>query len=401
MRVATRAGPVRLHPLAFAALIVAVYVALALPISRDLSFVVAGDYFVDAHALPAPIFVRPHSFGYDGQFFYRMAVAPFSFANPAAGILFDVPVYRSQRFLFPLIAWLASGGQPAAAATAMFAINLAGIGLIAATALGLVRRLALPDATAWAIVAWPGLLVTLTHDTSEIVAVALLLAALWARVAAAPLALYVVLGAAAPLARETTAPVFAGLFLWDLLSLRRGGSWRLVLADALTVAPVLALHAIMPVLWQQTVSEGVLAHVFGWPLLGPARAVVEKIAALVDAVPGHGRRAFAALNLVTLLLLVALAARAVMAAFRVRGTPVAWIAAAWLPPALLMAGLNKGDGALISPTEYCRVFSEFWPLSCLLIAAASPARRAPILLAAGLAASVLAFTYGSFGIVPV
>lgn len=218
-------GMTRVHPLAFALLIAAAYVALLLPIllhdSRDLSFfVIAGDYFVDPHT---PILVRPNSFGYDGQFFYRLAVAPFSFDNPAAGIRFDVPVYRSQRFLYPLLAWLASTAQPAAAPAALVATNIAAIALLAGAALTLVRRLALPDATAWAIVAWPGLLVSLTHDTAEIVTVAFLLAALAAR-AHDRIKLFVLFGIAATLTRETAAPVFAGLFLWDLIALRKPAS---------------------------------------------------------------------------------------------------------------------------------------------------------------------------------
>ena len=384
-----------MKPLTFAALIALIYLALTLPIllhaSQDLSvFIIAGDYFVDPHA---PILVRPHSFGYDGQFFYRLAVAPFSFTNPAAGIRFDVPVYRSQRFLYPLLAWLASAAQPGAAPAALFAVNIAAIALLAGAALSLVRRLALPDATAFAIVAWPGLLVSLTHDTAEIVTVAFLLSALAAR-AHRRLALYILCGIAATLTRETAAPVFAGLFLYDLVALRRGGSWRLLLADIATVLPLLADHAIMPILWHQTASEGVLSHDFGWLLLGLARALAEKITALTSA--NHSRAD--ALNLVALVLLFLLAARAIIAAWSARRGQNAWIAAAWLPTALLMAGLSEGDGAFVTPFEYCRVFSEFWPLSCLVIAAGSPARRAPIVLAASLAATVLAFTYGAFGI---
>ena len=303
----SQAGAARLTPTSFAALAAAAYLLLTLPIlflgSRDLSFfVIAGDFFVDPHALLARIYVRPGSYGYDGQFFYRLAVAPFSLADTAGGIRFDVPVYRSQRFLYPLLAWVVSAGQPGAAAAALFAINLAGIGGIAAAALSLVRRLALPDATAWAIVAWPGLLVTLTHDTAEIVAVAFLLSAMAVR---DRLPLYILLGAAATLARETTAPVFAGLFLYDALALRRGGSWRLLLADGLAVVPLLAVHAVMPILWHQTTSEGVLAHDFGWPLLGLGRALVEKVTELTASVSGHNRRSLAALNLGALVLLLA------------------------------------------------------------------------------------------------
>ncbi len=401
MSVPSQAGAARLTPTSFAALAAAAYLLLTLPIlvqgSRDLSFfVIAGDFFVDPHALLAPIYVRPGSYGYDGQFFYRLAVAPFSLADTAAGIRFDVPVYRSQRFLYPLLAWIVSAGQPGAAAAALFAINLAGIGGIAAAALSLVRRLALPDATAWAIVAWPGLLVTLTHDTAEIVAVAFLLSAMAVR---DRLPLYILFGAAATLTRETTAPVFAGLFLYDLLALRRGGSWRLALADGLAVVPLLAVHAVMPILWHQTTSEGVVAHDFGWPLLGLGRALVEKVTALAASVSGHNRRSLAMLNLGALVLLFVVAGRAAAAAYRARRGATAWIAAAWLPPALLMAGLREGDGAFVTPFEYCRAFSEFWPLSCLVIAAGSPARRAPILLAAAMAASGIAFTYAAFGAV--
>ena len=55
----------------FAGIAAALYAMLLLPALLGAHFdpsvfIVAGDHFVDAHA---SIFVRPHSFGYDGQFY--------------------------------------------------------------------------------------------------------------------------------------------------------------------------------------------------------------------------------------------------------------------------------------------------------------------------------------------
>jgi hypothetical protein len=68
-------------------------------------FIDAGDRFVDSSKLDAPIIVRKHSDGYDGQFYYRLAVEPWPSASAAHGVTFDAAPWRAQRILCPVLAW--------------------------------------------------------------------------------------------------------------------------------------------------------------------------------------------------------------------------------------------------------------------------------------------------------
>src|SRR5581483_2374315 len=117
----------------------------------------------------------------DSQFYYRLALAPLDGRDPLYGVTMDDPAYRTQRIAYPLLAWAASFGHP---------------------------RL-----VPFAIALWPGFLVTLTHDTTEIVFAAFMLAAL-DQYFAGRLWLFAILGAVATLVRETGELILGGLFLY-------------------------------------------------------------------------------------------------------------------------------------------------------------------------------------------
>ncbi len=88
------------------------------------SFIVAGTNFVEPSKLAAPIALGVNEGGYDGQFYYRLALDPFSPEHVEYGIRLDTPHYRHQRIGFPLLVWLFSLGQPAAVASMMVVVNL-------------------------------------------------------------------------------------------------------------------------------------------------------------------------------------------------------------------------------------------------------------------------------------
>ena len=68
------------------------------------------------------------STGYDGQFYYRMALDPANLHKTAFGITMDaVPVMRSDS---PALAWALSAGQHAAVPYALVAINVAALGAL-------------------------------------------------------------------------------------------------------------------------------------------------------------------------------------------------------------------------------------------------------------------------------
>jgi len=68
--------------------------------------------------------------GYDGQFYYRMALDPANLHKTAFGITMDAP-YRFMRIGYSALAWLVSLGQHAAVPYTLVAINVAALGALA------------------------------------------------------------------------------------------------------------------------------------------------------------------------------------------------------------------------------------------------------------------------------
>ncbi len=65
-------------------------------------FVVAGDLITREAEAPVNLFVLPESVGYDGQYYYRFAIEPFTTERLGYGVRLDSPAYRQQRILYPL-----------------------------------------------------------------------------------------------------------------------------------------------------------------------------------------------------------------------------------------------------------------------------------------------------------
>lgn len=206
---------------AIVGLVVAVVIVTALGLARDRGisgFVHAAPPYSDPARAPASLQVLPTGHGFDGQFFYRIAVSPFSKADQVAGVTFDIPTIRQQRIGYPLLARVVSLGGRDRVPLALVLVNLAAV-----FALGwLGAKLALDSgrAAAWGLLLplYPGFVYSLGFDLSEIVAATFMVGALlairrgrtgWAIAAAT----------AAVLTRETTlilpiALVISGAWPW-------------------------------------------------------------------------------------------------------------------------------------------------------------------------------------------
>jgi hypothetical protein len=385
-------GGVLRAPFWFALVVVAAYALLTLPIlvrhHFDFSaFVVAGDQYVEAGKLASPIIVKRHSAGYDGQFYYRLAVAPFDLRQPAFGVRFDLPPWRMQRIFYPLLSSAAAFGRAALVPAALFLVNLLGLAAIAALAVRLTRRLSLPALTPLAIVLWPGFVFALTHDTTEIVSAALILGALAAYLADA-LAAYALLGALATLTRETGILAVGGLFALELVRASPGAGrvprWHRVLLCGFAMVPFLAWREALYVLWDQSPQQAGAGHNVGWPLLGAATMLLETLSGARHYSPRRGLdleiRAYAVGSAAWLLSWCAMAAARVPAVLRV--TAHAPLACAWLPLLALMSVLSAG-GPWIDPTAYFRAFSECFVVGCLVAGVWSASRRWELAMFAG------------------
>src|SRR3990170_3622248 len=87
-----------------------------------------GDPRAFAVSCPDPQRISTGRCGYDGQFTYTIAT------DPAGGVPFmDVPAYRYQRILYPMLARVIGLGQADSIAWALILVNL--IALMAGTAI--------------------------------------------------------------------------------------------------------------------------------------------------------------------------------------------------------------------------------------------------------------------------
>ena len=231
------------------------------------SFVVAGSRFQTGDP--------DGSEGYDGQFAYYIALDPAGAADKL-----DVPAYRYQRILYPLLARCLAFGHSRWLPWTMLLVNV--VALTASTAL--MESLL----TGYGVSRWYGLvyglnagqLMSVRLDLNEPLSIGLAVAALWAleRERSGPSA---ILMAFAVLAKET-ALIFAGAFVLYLL-LTAG--WRPALRFCLVIVVPFALWQIALWLWLGSPglgSGGAMATPFELiPLMGLWRIGATSLPALL------------------------------------------------------------------------------------------------------------------------
>jgi hypothetical protein len=393
-----RAAVTRLlrSPWAFALVVVIAYGLLAVGyLGRHhfdiTSFIQAGDLFVDAKQLLSPIAIKPNSTGYDGEFYYRLALDPFQLQQSAFGVTFDNPPWRIQRIVYPVLAWIAAFGQPARVPAALFLVNMLGLATVAAFAVKFTARLRLPVQTPLAIMLWPGFILALAHDTTEIVAAAFLIAALYAYVGKRLVA-YAILGALATLTRETSILALGGIFCLELFRAIRGGrsQWRSLIICGLALLPYLVWREALHIVWGGSMQQAAIAHNVDWPFLGPLGLLRDALASIrrfirtspVDAAIG----CFVFGSAAWLLIFYAITAARVPAALR--GKESAVFAAGCLPIMALMSVLNAG-GPWVNPTAFFRAFTECYVIGSLVQAAQPPPRWLMWIMFAGCAVALL------------
>lgn len=142
------------------------------------SFVTAGDMYCDPAAAPRNLTVLQNSGGYDGQFYYRLALDPFTSRRTDFGISLDIPSYRHQRILYPFMTWVMSAGSADLAPWAMLLINYAALCLLGW--LGGVCAQTFKQHALWGLFLplYPASLFSLTRDLVELLEVTLLVGSL-------------------------------------------------------------------------------------------------------------------------------------------------------------------------------------------------------------------------------
>lgn len=231
----------------------------------------AGKPVVAADSLPQGFAILPGQAGYDGQYYYRLALDPLTDHAVAHGIRLDRPAYRQQRILYPLLARLLALGQEPLIPWSLIAVNF--IALVALGWLGARYALELGVPALWGLVfpLYLGFATSFSRDLAEPLECALILAALlslrrqryW--IAAALLS-------AAVLAKEPALLVVAGIGLADLHA-NRAPLWQR--SRAVAAVPVLVVATWQYWLWRNWGTVGVVegAGNGGWPLSGVSMAL--------------------------------------------------------------------------------------------------------------------------------
>ena len=218
-------------------------------------FVRAAWPYSDHNGVPAGLRVFPGN-GYDGQFYYRLALDPADLHRTAFGITMDAP-FRVQRIGYPVLAWIVSAGQHAWVPAALVAVNVLALGAVGLAGGTLARDAGRHALWGLLLAAYFGFFMSVGNDLTEPVAAACLLCGIIACRRQHPLLAGVAFGFGI-LTRETVliAPVALGLtrlISWARRAARPGA------VDLAWAVPVLAFAAWQMVLSQVTGTVIVLA----------------------------------------------------------------------------------------------------------------------------------------------
>jgi hypothetical protein len=256
-------------------LVYGIYLSSQWPLAGNhlFGFISFGNKFVSASESQIPLQYIGNNSGYDGTFYYRLALDPFSRDERVQGIRFDNPPYRQQRILLPALTWIFARGDPDLTATMMLVINLLAIAGLTLVGGALLISYGLSPWPALLLAFYPGFAISAARFLSEPLSCLLLLLSLLGlvhrRLAWGGFALVL-----AVLARETAlVAALAISVIWVLQSVLhlKFDRWR-------APGPVYWLPAILSyIFWQvwllgnwsaSTFSSTEQANLLVWPLTG-------------------------------------------------------------------------------------------------------------------------------------
>ena len=205
-----------------------------------------GDVSILVHAAPPwtdpalardSLTVQEPDQGFDGQFFYRLGVSPWSSDETVAGVTNDLPALRNARWGYGALAWVLSAANPDLVPVALVVINLGAAFALGVAGGALARSAGRRRIWGTLFILWPGFAYSLTMDTSELMASALLL---WTLVVARQRkwGLASLLLSAAVITRDTTAVVVFGFVASGLWLTLRKQRWHPSLVTGLIPAAV-------------------------------------------------------------------------------------------------------------------------------------------------------------------
>jgi hypothetical protein len=240
---------------------------------RNISrFILIGQHFAHPAQLPPGMPLRA-AYGYDGQFYYRLAINPLNFSHTAYGITVD-RAYRFMRIGYPAITWLVSFSQRSLVPYMLVAVNVAAIGALAYLGAMFARQGGRHAAWGLLLPGYFGLATSLSRDTAEPVAAAFLLAGLLAIRARRPVTAACLL-AFASLTRETVMVAVAAIAIVRVIGWLRH-RYRPGREDITWVLPAVVFAAWQVVVYAFVGTFPLLAdggRNAGAPLIAPFEAI--------------------------------------------------------------------------------------------------------------------------------
>jgi hypothetical protein len=323
-------------------------------------FIVAGSPTCDFSKIPIPV-LDYKTGGYDGQYYFRLALDPLANQRTAFGITLDHPAYRQQRILYPALAHVLALGRARWVPWAMVLLNYAAICALGFTA-GLFAC-AFGRHALWGLVIpfFPGLLFSINRDLTEVLAQSLTVGAIYLLHRRRLLAGAITL-ALALLARETLVVLAAGYFASWALRMRRGQArWS---EGAALMIPLAAFS-----IWQLWIfgTWGSFGIEGAGPNLGPPFKVLwEVIATHLIGLPSPPRVLFL-YELIMLGGIGLLAASAIFESPTDGGVKLAW--AVYFAGALMFSAK-----VWINDEAFLRALSELSVLSLVILLGSSYSR---------------------------
>lgn len=342
---------------------------LAIVCKGDITrFVFAGRTFVDPAQAPRNLHVFAGT-GYDGQFYYRLALDPADLSRSAFGITMD-SFFRLQRIGLPVLAWLGSAGQRQVVPDAEVAVNLAALVVLAWGGATLARDAGRHCAAGLLVAGYWGLLFSIGRDLPEVAGSCLLVTGLVAVRRERPV-VGGLLFAGAVLTIETTLDVVGAVAIVAIVQWlrhrrapgRHGGAW---------IVPGVAFSAWQVVCWAATGTLPMQADSganLSWPLVDPVGAVAHYLGLL----PSAGALVWLG-ELGTLGVVTALAAVSVS-----RAALPSWEKLAWAISLLVAVSLARG--IWYGRADF-RGFEDLYVLSALVLLGSERRLRVPAALVA-------------------
>ena len=334
-------------------------------------FVTAGYTFCDPSLAPQGLRISTRH-GYDGQFYYRLALDPFTNERVDYGITIDNPPYRQQRIFYPVLAHILALGRTSWVPWSMILVNYLAVCGLAFSAARFAELFAMPAIYGLAIPFFPGVLLALDRDLPDPLAISLMLFSLYLlhsrRITFAACIL-----ALAVLTRETVILLAAALFVhatWRAL-------WR---QTAWTESVLLVIPLATYTVWQLWIFAR-------WGTFGPAAGsrnldgVPLKSAGILLIQAVQSALAFHPFLVVELLFLGAMTS--VAAIVSIRSTVDPGVKLAWLMYVALAAFLS---GAVwVEDWAFMRGCAELMVLGFIIVIGARERRLLPIMFVPTLA----------------